>query len=423
MKISFTQFGSLVPYLYKARFPIQLRARHGVGKSTTVLDMARDLGLPVVERRASQMSEGDLLGLPARTKLVPIYVEGVLVYREFESDEITRFTPMDWLYIASRQGVILFLDEVDRASLEVRQGLMELADSRKLHGVYLHPDTIMVAATNSGEDESFAAYSTNVMDEAELDRWTTFDLKLTKSEWVVWARRSKKVHPLIIRFMNEASLTDANKGVDYPLMVREDSLGEFPNRVDPSPRSWHRLSEEISDLLDQIQVCPNKAERNELLQIVRLLTLGKVGGDCAGQFSSFLHSMKDTITHEDVLAGRVPPELLKTLEATTQIQIGKMLAEAMEGRLGRDELSYIMEFFNEASTEVSAIMYNQMRVGPERGAESYPFWKTNMRNLSCTPKIDYDDETEYDMMFRDGTPATAQARILEVNSFEGMELE
>jgi hypothetical protein len=34
----------------------------------------------------------------------------------------------------------LFLDEVDRATLEVRQGIFELTDSRKLNGHYLHED-------------------------------------------------------------------------------------------------------------------------------------------------------------------------------------------------------------------------------------------------------------------------------------------
>ena len=48
--------------------PILIRGRHGVGKSQTVYQFADSLGLPVIERHASQMTEGDLLDCP--TKLV-----------------------------------------------------------------------------------------------------------------------------------------------------------------------------------------------------------------------------------------------------------------------------------------------------------------------------------------------------------------
>ncbi|MDY1003104.1 hypothetical protein SOL51_11150, partial [Lactobacillus helveticus] len=83
------------------------------------------------------MTEGDLLGLP---DLADAY-----------NQKITKFCAPDWLAQACNEAVVLFLDEVDRATVEVRQGIFELCDSRKIAGHTLHPDTLIFAAVNGGE--------------------------------------------------------------------------------------------------------------------------------------------------------------------------------------------------------------------------------------------------------------------------------
>ena len=133
MSVDFKTFVSLAPAVSAARLPVLLRGRHGIGKSQVVYQLAASLGLPVIERRASQMTEGDLVGLPS--------IEG----------NRTSFNPPDWFKQACEEPVVLFLDEVDRATLEVRQGIFELTDSRKLNGHTLNEDTLVFAAINGGE--------------------------------------------------------------------------------------------------------------------------------------------------------------------------------------------------------------------------------------------------------------------------------
>ena len=65
MAIDFKGFLAVVPHVVNARFPVLMRGRHGIGKSQVVYQLAKSLNLPVVERRASQMTEGDLIGLPS----------------------------------------------------------------------------------------------------------------------------------------------------------------------------------------------------------------------------------------------------------------------------------------------------------------------------------------------------------------------
>ena len=185
MAIDFNTFLSVAPHILNSRLPILIRGRHGVGKSEVVYQVAAARELPVVERRASQMTEGDLLGLPDCADLP-------------DGRRATTWNAPDWLVEACTRPVVLFLDEVDRATIEVRQGLFELTDSRKINGWRLHADTLIIAAVNGGEHG--AQYQVGEMDPAELDRWTVFDIEPSIEDWLGWAKDN--VHTMVWDFIN-----------------------------------------------------------------------------------------------------------------------------------------------------------------------------------------------------------------------------
>ena len=212
MAVDFKTFVNLAPAVSAARLPVLLRGRHGIGKSQVVYQLAANMGLPVIERRASQMTEGDLVGLPS--------IEG----------NRTSFNPPDWFKEACEEPAVLFLDEVDRATLEVRQGIFELTDSRKLNGHYLHEDTIVFAAINGGEHGE--QYQVNEMDPAELDRWSVWDIDPTVEDWLNWGKDN--VDSLIWDFINQNRDHLEHKG-DIE-----------PNKRYPSRRSWKRLNDVLA---------------------------------------------------------------------------------------------------------------------------------------------------------------------------------
>ena len=113
MAIDFATFLNVAPHILNSRLPVLIRGRHGVGKSEVVYQIAETRSLPVIERRASQMTEGDLLGLPDTADTA------------INGRKCTTWNAPDWLVTACEQPVLLFLDEVDRATAEVRQGLFE----------------------------------------------------------------------------------------------------------------------------------------------------------------------------------------------------------------------------------------------------------------------------------------------------------
>jgi len=254
-----TLINNILPHVLNARFPVLLRGRHGIGKSTVVYQIAKERGLPVVERRASQMTEGDLLGLPK------------------VSGRVTEWLAPEWLHKACNEPVVLFLDEVDRAVQEVRQGIFELTDSRKLNGHHLHPETVVFAAVNGGEHGE--QYQVNEMDPAELDRYSVWDIEPTVEDWLGWAKEN--VDQLVWDFINQNRDHLEHKG-DYE-----------PNKVYPSRRSWDRLNKvlEGADLLE--------SPGPELFA----LSVSFVGFEAAVAFNDFAANYDRQVTVEQLLRG------------------------------------------------------------------------------------------------------------------------
>ena len=79
MSIDFKTFLSIIPHVVDARYPILTRGRHGIGKSTLVYQLAKQMDLEVVERRASQMTEGEIPSSIVRPKDFNASAPGKLV--------------------------------------------------------------------------------------------------------------------------------------------------------------------------------------------------------------------------------------------------------------------------------------------------------------------------------------------------------
>ena len=173
--------------------------------------------------------------------------------------------------------MVLFLDEVDRAVLEVRQGIFELTDSRKLNGHHLHSETVVFAAVNGGEHGE--QYQVNEMDPAELDRYSVWDIEPTVEDWLSWAKGN--VDSLVWDFINQNRSHLEHSG-DYE-----------PNKVYPSRRSWDRLNQVLvgADLLE-----------NAGPEMFALST-SFVGFEAAVAFNDYAKNYERVVTVEQLLNG------------------------------------------------------------------------------------------------------------------------
>ncbi len=323
MAVDFKTFNLVAPHVLKVRKPVLLRGRHGVGKSQVVYQLAEQLDLSVVERRASQMTEGDLVGLPS--------IDG----------NRTTFNPPDWFKTACEDAVVLFLDEIDRATIEVRQGIFELTDSRKLNGHHLHPDTLIVAAVNGGEHGD--QYQVGEMDPAELDRWTVFDVEPTIEDWLDWAK--DRVDTLVWDFINN-SRAHLEHTTDFE-----------PNKVYPSRRSWDRFNEcaTMACLLE---------EPKENLSVIYELACSFVGFEAAVSFRDFAQNYQSLVTPEDIL-------VKGSIAATTDFGINdhsalieKMEAEKVfDAELPIEQIENLGRYFMTLPSEVAMKLWTVMGNG------------------------------------------------------------
>jgi alkaline phosphatase D len=322
MAIDFATFNSVVAHVIDAGFPVLIRGRHGIGKSEVVYQFASERGLPVVERRASQMTEGDLMGLPS--------IDG----------ESTRWNAPDWLKEACDNAVVLFLDEVDRATMEVRQGIFELTDSRKLNGWHLHPQTRIFAAVNGGEHSGASSYQVGEMDPAELDRWTVFDVEPTVSDWLDWA--NGKVDSVVWDFINQNHAH---------LEHKPDAGGYEPNKVYPSRRSWVRFNETVDTacLL---------AEPKQNLAPLYNLAAAFLGFEAAVSFRDFVENYERIVTVEDILVhGKV--------DSTKDFGINDHLAlvekmeasEVLQSALPSEQIQNLADWFVTLPSEVAMKLF------------------------------------------------------------------
>lgn len=272
---------------------VLLRGNHGIGKSAVVYQIAEDLGLPVMERRLSQMSEGDMIGLPWQETLGEAVTDtalddkmittlagivGVPRTRVTDSFKVTSFAPPDWLAKCAEAPHIIFLDELNRATPEVMQAAFQLVLDRRVGSLKVHPDCRIYAAINTA-----ASYQVNEMDPALLDRFAVVDLEPTVEDWLDWGRGSRGINFMLLDFISQ------HQG-HLEIGIKDKVT---PGSITPSRRSWDRLD-----------ACLTKAELYTEEGINSpdffALSASMVGTTTASAFQHFCKS-NNFITAEDVL--------------------------------------------------------------------------------------------------------------------------
>lgn len=333
MSIDFKTFLKVSAHIFDTGLPVLIRGRHGVGKSEVVYMTALMRGMPVVERRASQMTEGDLLGLPDSTDLA-------------DGRRATTWNAPDWLVRACTEPVLLFLDEVDRATLEVRQGLFELTDSRKINGWELHPGTLIAAAVNGGEHG--AQYQVGEMDPAELDRWTVFDVEPSIEDWLIWAK--EKVHPLVWDFINHNHAHLEHKG-DYE-----------PNKVYPSRRSVKRFND--------TGVSAKIFEQGASDVLVYHIANSFLGFEAAAAFRDFAKNYSFAVTVEEIID---LGDMSKTTNWTVNDQLAMvekiMASDRLLRSISEENLKNLVAFWHFCDGEV-AMKFHANIVALPSGSEN-----------------------------------------------------
>ena len=250
---------------------ILMRGPTGIGKSFLGKAIADHHELPFIDVRLSVMSEGDVGGYPD--------IEGMK-----ESGVMTMCMPA-WFMRATKEPVVLMLDEMNRALPGVQQSAFQLVLDRELgndkdgNPYRLHPETRIVAAVNAG-----AEYDVNDMDPALLRRFWVCDLEPTTEDWITWAT-DEKLDDVLVDFIRQ-----------NPAHLRVDPTQVEPGTVAPNPASWHRLA----DTYASCGMSPSNIAGTRPEGFYALAT-GFVGFEAAIALTEFVEKYEMVISAEDII--------------------------------------------------------------------------------------------------------------------------
>lgn len=227
--------------------------KHGIGKSSIVEQVAKDLGMNCICIMLSQREAVDLLGV---------------LYTKEDKElgiSVTDSHPPAWFVTALKKGnLVLFLDEFNLARREVMAASFELVLSKRLNNIQL-PDSVFIVCAGNPEDER---YNVTPMSDALVDRFLHIKADPDLDSWMDWAKDN--VDTSIREFLRSApnaAYTVDNKDAAFPITIKH------------SFRSWARVNEVLKlKLADDILL--------ECLQ-------GIVGQDIGLQFVKFLKENLD----------------------------------------------------------------------------------------------------------------------------------
>lgn len=308
---------AIIPQI-PARQAIMIRGPHGIGKSQIFAQIAEGLGLQMVDRRLSQMTEGDLLGLPELT------------------DGVTRFCPPDWFMDCCKNPRVLLLDEFNRGTPEVLNTAMQITLDFELNGNKLHPETRVYAAINAS-----AEYSVNELDPAQSDRFWTIDLEPTVEDWLNWAMDSG-VDAVLVDFIRQ-----------NPGHLRAKGQLE-PGKVYPSQRSWDKLNQAMKRIGLDLQT-PGVPD------ILYSLSIGFVGLEASIAFRDFVKNYENILTVEDVIdSWKKNKTKIGKLSADKQnALLDKLINHCKTNTWTDDQLDNIAAFSKSISQEMTISFFNK----------------------------------------------------------------
>jgi hypothetical protein len=299
---------------------------HGLGKSDTVRQYAKDNNMHCEVLILSLMDTGDLCGLPrtaevggqtstvwsapdwysrivdaAWATVLPIN-ELKFADKEFEEAVLSRHSSsvsredlnnlyctyynemndglklhiQDKVTWAKAKRSVLFLDEFNRAPMDILNASLQLILDKRLHSHVLPvingKPTFTIAAINPSDSGD---YTTNSMDPALMDRFIHGTIEPDTKAWIKWARPNQ-LAPVVIDFLAEHP--------DRLHYTAKDA------KSSATPRSWASLAKTMANI-DQI---PEEIQ----FQVMK----GLVGQELASQFLAYYNNYAKTVKMEDIEA-------------------------------------------------------------------------------------------------------------------------
>jgi hypothetical protein len=291
---------------------VEVVGESGIGKTSAVLDLAKENELDFVKLNLAQIEElGDLVGFPVRqfqmfrekqvpkkiddlsytvaqkaaasaqvadstmTKKVGQWVDELAVeeylrkgWKMTGKNRMSYCAP-EWI-ADKKKGGILLLDDWNRADVRFIQAVMELVDRQQYISWSLPADWHIMLTSNPDNGE----YMVNSIDSAQKTRYITANLKFDANVWARWAEE-QHIDTRCINFL-----------LLHPELVNKETNARSITAFFNSISSFEKFEDDLS--------------------MIQMIGEGSVGDTFASMFTTFINNKldklvtpKDMLTHEN----------------------------------------------------------------------------------------------------------------------------
>ena len=261
----------------KVPVAVNIEGDAGLGKTSAILQLGKELQMDVVKLNLSQIEElGDLVGFPVKEFLVKnqegkqrwiteAQVSGALKAGYTVADKRMSHAAPEWIQ-GKGEGGFLILDDYTRADHRFMQATMEILDRQEYVSWKLPKNWHVILTSNPDNGD----YNVTSLDVAQKTRFISVEMKYDANVWAKWAE-SAGIDGRCINFM-----------LMHPELVTQ--------RV--NPRS-------ITTFFNAISSIPKFEEQ---LPLIQMIGEGSVGADFSSMFTMFINNKLDKIiSPEDIL--------------------------------------------------------------------------------------------------------------------------
>jgi hypothetical protein len=219
----------MIPAWFRARTPVYFRGPPGIGKTSIVMQAVPQLSAQFKKNLGIVVLNGG--------NLTVMDMMGYLVPKERDGVSISEFTKPFWWFteegrpVTDYDGGIIFVDEEDKAPLDVKKVLGEMKLSGRFGPHVLPKNWVVWGAGNRAEDRSG---STKDLDHL-INRRVEINMMPHLQSWKDWAFKAG-VNPIFIAY------ADQNSEVVFSNAVPK-SQGPWC-----TPRSFVRIAEDLESM-------------------------------------------------------------------------------------------------------------------------------------------------------------------------------
>ena len=276
----------------KTPVSIEVIGESGIGKTSAIIQLAKELDFNFVKLNLSQIEEiGDLVGFPIRQFEIQrdeegekIWVDENILEEKFKegyfSTGLNRmgYCPPEWIS-GKEKGGILLLDDWNRADMRFIQAVMELIDRQQYISWSLPKDWHIILTANPDNGD----YLVSSIDNAQKTRFITVQLKFDTECWAKWAEESQ-IDGRCINFL-----------LLHPELVTKDV----------NSRSVSMFFNSISSI----------KSFDDSLPLIQMVGEGSVGPEFSSMFTMFINNKLDKMISPQNIIEQDEKYVLNTLKS------------------------------------------------------------------------------------------------------------